>query len=191
MLNSNVHVHITQGILIRLNCIGFAAPFPGTCWKYSSSGHWLYVKLYRLYHYMNYQWFMFVPELIYKNYIISVKFVTKGPINNFPALVQIMAWCRPSDRPLSEPMRVRLPTHICVIRPQWVKTMTKSAAGRDASPSTPMRKMLLWSINVSIVMDITQTFFISPGYVWPQAQKDGGRWWSIRFNLLHTFFREN
>ena len=25
------------------------------------------------------------------------------------------------DKPLSEPMMVRLPTHICVTRPQWVK----------------------------------------------------------------------
>ena len=52
---------------------------------------------------------------------ISLKFVPKGPINNIPALVQIMAWRRPGDKPLSEPMMVRLPTHICVTRPQWVK----------------------------------------------------------------------
>ena len=50
----------------------------------------------------------------------SVKFVAKGPINNIAALVQIMAWCRPGDKPLSEPMMVSLPTHICVTRPQWV-----------------------------------------------------------------------
>ena len=52
---------------------------------------------------------------------ISLKFVPKGPINNIPALVQIMAWRRPGDKPLSEPMIVSLPTHICVTRPQWVK----------------------------------------------------------------------
>ena len=52
---------------------------------------------------------------------ISLKFVPKGPINNIPALVQIMAWRRPGDKPLYEPMMVRLPTHICVSRPQWVK----------------------------------------------------------------------
>ena len=51
---------------------------------------------------------------------ISLKFVPKGPINNIPALVQIMAWRRPGDKPLSEPMMVCLPTHICVTRPQWV-----------------------------------------------------------------------
>ena len=50
----------------------------------------------------------------------SLKFVPKGPINNIPALVQIMAWRRPGDKPLSEPMTVSLLTHICVTQPQWV-----------------------------------------------------------------------
>ena len=43
-----------------------------------------------------------------------------GSINNIPALVQIMAWRRPGDKPLFEPMVVNLPTHICVTQPQWV-----------------------------------------------------------------------
>ena len=37
---------------------------------------------------------------------------TKGPMNNIPALVQIMAWNRPGGKPLSEPMMVSLLTHI-------------------------------------------------------------------------------
>ena len=49
---------------------------------------------------------------------ICLKFVPLGPINNIPALVQLMAWCRSGDKPLSEPMMVLLPTHICVSRPQ-------------------------------------------------------------------------
>ena len=51
---------------------------------------------------------------------ISLKFVPKVQINNIPALVQIMAWRRAGDKPLSEPMMVSLLTHICVTRPQWV-----------------------------------------------------------------------
>ena len=51
---------------------------------------------------------------------ISLKFVPKGPINNIPALVQIMAWRRSGDKPLSEPMMVSSLTHICVTRPQCV-----------------------------------------------------------------------
>ena len=49
---------------------------------------------------------------------ISLKFVPKGPINNTPSFVQIMASRHPGDKPLSEPMMVSLPTHICVTRPQ-------------------------------------------------------------------------
>ena len=46
-----------------------------------------------------------------------------GSINNIPTLVQIMAWRRPGDKPLSEPMMVTLSTHICITRPQWVKSI--------------------------------------------------------------------
>ena len=44
-------------------------------------------------------------------------FLRVHPINNIPALVQIMAWRRPGDKPLSEALVVRLLTHICVARP--------------------------------------------------------------------------
>ena len=52
---------------------------------------------------------------------ISLKLIPKDPINNTRALVQIMAWRRPGDKPLSEPMMVSLLTHICVTWPQCVK----------------------------------------------------------------------
>ena len=66
---------------------------------------------------------IFLNESIWISIEISLKFVPKGPINNIPALVQIMATGRrrPGDKPLSEPMLVCLLTHICVTRPQWVK----------------------------------------------------------------------
>ena len=51
---------------------------------------------------------------------ISLKFVSNGLINDIPALVQIMAWRRLGDKPLSEPMIFSLLTHVCVTRPQWV-----------------------------------------------------------------------
>ena len=50
--------------------------------------------------------------------LISLKFITKGPINNIPALVKRMAWCRPGDKSLSEAMMVRSLTHICLNRPK-------------------------------------------------------------------------
>ena len=63
---------------------------------------------------------IFVNENVRISIKIWLKFVPKGPINNIPALVQIMAWRRPGDKPLSEPIMVSLLTHICFTRPQWV-----------------------------------------------------------------------
>ena len=61
---------------------------------------------------------IFLNENVWILIKISLKFVPKNPINNIPALVQIMAWRRPGDKPLSEPMMVNLLTHICVTRSQ-------------------------------------------------------------------------
>ena len=63
---------------------------------------------------------IFLNENVWIPIKISLKFIPKGAINKIPALVQIMAWRRQGDKPLSEPMMVRLPTHICVTRPQCV-----------------------------------------------------------------------
>ena len=51
---------------------------------------------------------------------VLLKFIPEGPNNNNPASVQVRAWCRPGNKPLSEPMMVRLLTHICITQPQWV-----------------------------------------------------------------------
>ena len=68
---------------------------------------------------------IFLNENAWISPMISLKFVPKVRINNIPALVQIMAWRLPGDKPLSEPMMVNLLTHICVTRRQWVKAETK------------------------------------------------------------------
>ena len=67
----------------------------------------------------------------------SLKYVRKVPIDNNPALIQIMAWRRSGDTLLSEPMMVSLLTHICVTRPQWVIWCV------------PPWKMLLWLFYVT------------------------------------------
>ena len=64
---------------------------------------------------------IFVNENVWILIEISLKFVPKGPINNISALVQIKAWRRSGDKPISELMLVIWPKHICVARPQWVK----------------------------------------------------------------------
>ena len=94
---------------------------------------------------------------------ISLKFVPMGLINNIPALVQIMAWNQPGDKPLSEPMRVRLLTHIYVTRPQWVKGLTHwgrvthicivklTIIGSDNGLSPGRRQAIIWT-NAGILL---------------------------------------
>ena len=66
--------------------------------------------------------YIFLNEKAWILIKISLNFVPKGRINNIPALFQIMVWHRPGDRPLSEPVMVRLLSHIYVTRPWWVKS---------------------------------------------------------------------
>ena len=91
----------------------------------------------------------FFNENVWNSINNSLKFVPKGPINNIPALVQRMAWRRPGDKPLSEPMMVSLPTHMCVTRPQWVTSLAPGRYGSDFLNcvnfmSTPREITLLW-----------------------------------------------
>ena len=49
----------------------------------------------------------FINENILISIKISLKFVSKSPIDNNEALVKIMAWRRIGDKPLSEPTLTR------------------------------------------------------------------------------------
>ena len=95
-----------------------------------------------------------------ENYCIlikfSLKFVGKGPIDNNPALVQIMAWRRPGNKPLSEPMVVSLPTHICVTWPQWVNTLRPRQNGRHFADNTFNR--IFVNENVRILIKFSLKF---------------------------------
>ena len=55
-----------------------------------------------------------------------------------PALVQIMTWRRPGDKPLCGPMMVRLPMHICVTGPQWVNTFRPEKITKNLSTAFQM-----------------------------------------------------
>ena len=96
---------------------------------------------------------IFLNENVWIPIKISPKFVPKDPINNIPALVQIMAWPRSGDKPLSEPMMVSLPTHICVTRPQWVNTLRLRQNGRHFADDT--LKPIFLNENIRILIKIS------------------------------------
>ena len=67
---------------------------------------------------------IFMNENVWNSIELLLKLITKGPDNNTQALVQIMAWRRPGgEHYLSQWwtnfLKLWLPTHICVTRPQW------------------------------------------------------------------------
>ena len=62
---------------------------------------------------------IFLNENVWILIKISLEFAPRVRIDSIPAMVQIMALCRPGDKSLSEPMVVRLSPHICVTRPRW------------------------------------------------------------------------
>ena len=66
---------------------------------------------------------LFQNEIVLSWIKVSLKFVPKVPYNNIPKLVHMMAWRRQGAKPLSEPMVVRLPRHICATQPEWVKSL--------------------------------------------------------------------
>ena len=63
---------------------------------------------------------VFLKENLGISLKISLRFVPEVWINKITGLVQIMAWRRLGDKPLSGPMMVCLPTYICVTRLQYV-----------------------------------------------------------------------
>ena len=65
--------------------------------------------------------YIFLNENVLIPIRISLTFVPRSLVDNYSALVQVMAWRREGDKPLSEVMTITLPTYICVTRPNWVK----------------------------------------------------------------------
>ena len=101
---------------------------------------------------------------------ISLMFVPDGPINNIPALVKIMAWHRPGDKPLSEPMIVSLLTHICITRPQWVNCLSQTYSMRHrAFKIDSQRHFLIWKSTNG-----------TSEPVWK------GKIWSLSFNMFKS-----
>ena len=74
---------------------------------------------------------IFLNENVWIPIKISLKFVPGGTTNNIPSQVQIMAWRRPGDKPLSEPMMVSLLTHIYLTRTQGVDQWIICFYGRN------------------------------------------------------------
>ena len=100
-----------------------------------------------------------------------MKFVPKGPINIIPALVQIMAWRRPGDKPLSEPMMVSLTTHICVTRPQWVNSLRPSDPYMCQQNSPTLFQIMTSHLYGTKPLSETMMDYCQHGQNWPKSNQ--------------------
>ena len=87
--------------------------------NYQSRGFEAYLTIRRLICYLN--GIIFLNENVLIAIKISMKLVSKSQIKNIPALVQIMVWRRPGDKPLSKQVMIFPLTHICVTQPHYFK----------------------------------------------------------------------
>ena len=115
-----------------------------------------------------------------------------------------MAWRRPGDKPLFEPMMDSLPTHICVTRPQWVNTMaagalapyiaTQSATiilGMQINPSSSSTAyMCQWSGSALFQVMACRLFDAKPlpKSVLVYCQLDSFEQLSVKFELEFYYF---
>ena len=97
----------SEAVQLAINWIE-AQSEPHTC--VDMAGGWLYTVWLPLVYIQGHRFAddtfksIFLNENFRISIKISLKFVPKGPINNNPALVQIMAWRLLGDKPISEPM---------------------------------------------------------------------------------------
>ena len=133
----------------------------------------------------------FLNENVWIPIEISLKFVPKGPIDNIPSLVQRMAWRRRGNKPLSEPMMVRLPTHnasFCLN--ELMQSFHEKLRGK-------LQRMYFWSIQICQHYPSMQTSLIFPQqkkiqlqmldseYTWTVIMCTQFHWWySVKVSFL-------
>ena len=150
--------------------------------------------------------YTFLNENAWISFKISLKFVSKIQINNNPALVQIMTWCRPGSKPLSEPTMLSLLMHICITQPSWVKQNqnfywpmhqeNKAIIGSDNALAPVWHKLSQCSLIVSRTLQEQILMILLSKYLNFHARKwiskcHLGKWWPfwLGFHLLSQNIR--
>ena len=129
--------------------------------------------------------------LEWKSVKISLKFVPRGPINNIPALVQIMVWRRPGNKPSSEPVIVvywRIYASLCLNEVRhwgWDKMaiilQTTFSHAFHSVNRFKFRFMFHWNRFPVVLLIITQHDAKRPqDIIW---SNDSLVWWCISVSL--------
>ena len=112
-------------------------------WAYTLAFSWEYCCLITLRptqngrHFPNniFKW-IFLNENVWISIKISLKFIPDGPFDNIPALVQIMTWHWPGDKPSPEPM--------LVTQTQWVNKMAATSQTKFSNFFSWKKIVVIW-----------------------------------------------
>ena len=134
---------------------------------------------------------IFLNENVWILIKISLKFLPEGPIDNIPSLVQIMAWPRPGDKPLSEPMMVSLPRHICVTRPQWVNSLAPGRCGSKFYQGEIFEHMLHNKVmgtlfQVMALCSQSTNHYLSQYWCWSMSYGIIRQWVKLVHKFMHS-----
>ena len=147
----------------------------------------------------------FLNDNIWIQIKISLKFLPQGPINNIPALVQIMGWRQPGDKQLSEPMMVWVLMHICITWPQWVN-IEVWIIFQQQFPGRILHINLYFVVQYIFALQLQTSFFTvnigeDDSLVWsgnkllpePQNSVNRGQWINVHSNqtLIKSIFGDS
>ena len=98
--------------------------------------------------------------------------LSKDPIKNKPAFIQIMAWRRTGDKPLSEPMMPYLLMQILSPQPQWVNWIWY----HKVYPSETLHLILMFILSFP-VLDCVLCVVVWPRFMWLFGHLCWGHHW--------------
>ena len=130
---------------------------------------------------------IFLKESAWISIKVLLEFAPLRPVCNILELLQIMDWRRSVAKPLSDPIMVRSPIHICVTRPQWdnwglvcQKQIYKAWVSNDGAQ---------YSVGCTYSsMSYKPTSSTMPSIGMPQRKQNFNKFWLQTKIMHHTLF---
>ena len=135
MLAPCVYVEVSFGIQMLVSCTVQRFPMWHVC-VYGSGVHIEAGTKWTQFRWRHFPFLFLEYKLLYFNSNVTEVF-SEGPSDNKSVLVQIVAWHRTCNKPLSEPMMAWFTyAYICIARPQWVNTFMYAVFFQQPFPTS-------------------------------------------------------
>ena len=145
---------------------------------------------------------IFLDENVRNSIEISLKFLPNGPNNNIPALVQVMVWRRPRDKPLSRFLSLARSSSSSHIEPVWrIYMRLWTGSSLLLHDWSPMRnqwrwyRLIAWALfkktlnlnqntKLPIQWDACKNVISKMSAILPRLQCDNTPWWRHRIEAF-------